>query len=202
MRLVHALAEIVCEQGLAGASAARVAALAGVSQREFELCFGDLEHCLSWGCEQALIRAASSARGAAATVPDGLDGLMAFAEQQSELAGLCLARLCEVGVAGFAGRPGERPAGCERACRQLGPGLAAVGAALDVLGALPGVADAQLARAARLRDGAQAARLRALLVLLGLLSAGGGARRQLTPAGAELKWMFVHGAPRSRPASG
>jgi AcrR family transcriptional regulator len=205
MRLVHALAEIVCEQGLDAASAARVAARAGVTPREFEVCFGDLEQCLSWGCEEALLRAAASVRGASAarTAPpglDALDGLVAFAEQQSELAGLCLARLRRMGTAGFVGLPGrtaERAAERARACRELGPGLAAVGAALDVLGALPGLADTQLARAAGLRDGAQAARLRSVLVRLGLLSELAGARHELTPAGSELQWIFVHEAARS-----
>jgi AcrR family transcriptional regulator len=110
MRVIHALGEIVAEEGLQAASAERVAELASVSMRSFTQLFGDVQGCVQAGCAEGLKRAACGVRRAAQAAPAdarhaaGLDGLLSFSEQEPELA-----RLCVVGVlAGPSpGPPGE-----------------------------------------------------------------------------------------------
>lgn len=110
MRVIHALAEIVADEGLQAASAERVAELARVSTHSFTQLFGDVRGCVQAGCAEGLRRAACGVRRAARAAPadarlaGGLDALLLFSEQEPELA-----RLCVVGVlAGPSpGPPGE-----------------------------------------------------------------------------------------------
>ena len=198
MRLVHALAELACERGLGSVSADQVAALAGVGGRDFAARFASLDDCVLAGCAEALARARRSALAAAGGSIErdplrALDGILEFVALESELAGLCLARLLAAGPYGML--PGRGGAQSRAASRELLPALALAGAALDVLDALPGCSEASLMQAAGLQSTERAARLAAALRALGLL-APAPAPNTLTDAGRELKRLFVS---RARP---
>jgi AcrR family transcriptional regulator len=103
MRLVHAAAELVCEEGVAAATAPRIATLAGASPRQFHDVFSTVESCLWAGCAQGLSRAAARARrqaegSAASRAHATLDGMLEFVEQEVELAGLSVAVAADAGA--------------------------------------------------------------------------------------------------------
>lgn len=163
MRLVHAAAELACDEGLAALSATRVARLAGVPVHDFDAVFGSVERCVAAGRQVALERAASAARIAASGDPaerpaSALDGLLEFAEQEQELAGLCVEIALRRGAVRVDGQDGEA----------LHPPLALVGRALGALAAEPDLG-ARLAVRAGLSSVAQAGRLTVRLADLGLL---------------------------------
>ncbi len=198
MRLVHALAELACERGLEHLGKDEVATLAGVGAVEFDAQFRGLEDCVLAGCAEALSRARRNALAAAQGSIEhrplrALDGVLAFVALESELAGLCLARLLAAGPrVPFPDCYGHS---ARAAARQLLPALAPAGAALDVLDRRPRCSEASLAQAASLQSVGRAARLLAGLRTLGLLDAAPRSTA-LTPRGRELKRLFISRAPR------
>ena len=154
LRLIHAAAEVACETGLGELSRGRVARAACVSLEDFDAVFADVAACVRAGREEALRRAAAAARIAASGDPENhpqaaLDGLLEFAEQQQELAGLCV----EMALASGGGNGREREVHAA-----LAPALALVARALDLLAEEPALG-ARLAARAKLASVAQAARL-------------------------------------------
>jgi AcrR family transcriptional regulator len=163
MRLIHAAAELAGEQPPQPLSPERVAALAGVSPAAFAREFDSVEACLRAGAEAALVRATTQARRAAGGDPaarprDALDGLLEFAEQQTELAGLCV--LYAGGASGRAQL--ALPA-------SLVPALAVALRVLTAIEERPGLHPQRLAGRAGLGSEARSARLIGRLVRFGLI---------------------------------
>jgi AcrR family transcriptional regulator len=178
LRLIHAAAELACEESLEAVRVERVAGLAGTSTQVFLEEFDSVSACLRAGTEMALARAARKAQHAAGSgrprPPAALDGLLDFAEQEPELAGLGVLVACS-------------EQGCETpppaaAWQPLEPALSLVAGALSAIGDRPGLHPQRLAARAGLASQAQADRLLARLEALGLVAAA-GQQIVATPAG-------------------
>jgi AcrR family transcriptional regulator/DNA-binding MarR family transcriptional regulator len=96
-RLLNAMIEIGCEQGLAAVTVGKVTSRAGVSRRTFYELFSDREDCLLAVFDATLarigsrIRAAYGRRGSwTERVRASLLDLLGFLEQERDLALLCL----------------------------------------------------------------------------------------------------------------
>jgi AcrR family transcriptional regulator len=203
MRLVHAAAELVCEEGLPAATVPRVAALAGSSPEGFLQVFPSLEDCLRLGCAQCVIRAAGRARRRAAGSTDArphaaLDGLLEFVEQESELAGLCTAVLLAPS-ASTVFSCGSLSARDRLALGTLEPALSLVGRTLSEAASEP-TRDGQRASVpAGLVSEAQSMRLVRCLASLGLVLAGASdAIASVTEDGQRLCGLLLAGPAPSR----
>lgn len=131
--------------------------------QDFDMVFGDVERCLQAGRLEAVRRAAGCARKAAAgdthaRPQSALDGLLEFAEQQQELAGLCVA---------MAVRAHRAPVDAELLA-VLAPPLARVARVIGVLAEDP-ASGQRLAARAGLASVTQAGRVVVRLCELGLL---------------------------------
>jgi len=199
MRLVHAAAELVCEEGLAAATVPRVAALAGSSPREFLAVFPSLEACLQAGCAQCLLRAAGRARRRAAGSTDArphaaLDGLLEFVEQESELAGLCTAVL--IAPTPTAAFSCDSLSEADRlALGTLAPALGLVERALSAAASEPSLPETR----AGLMSPAQSTRLVRCLASLRLAVPGAtGGLATVTEDGQRLRLLFAAAAAQSQ----
>jgi AcrR family transcriptional regulator len=200
MRLVHAAAELVCEEGMAAATGPRIAALAGASPRQFHDVFPTIESCLWAGCAQGLSRAAARARRQAggSTASRGqaaLDGLLEFVEQEVELAGLGVAVAADAGATLLP--RGSLPKRERLSLAALMPALVLVQRALTVLAQEPRLHEQRLAARAGLSSHAQSARLlRCLLVLRLLERADATQPALLTPRGLRITELLASAAGR------
>jgi AcrR family transcriptional regulator len=165
-RLIHAAAELACEESLEAVTIERVANLAGTSRETFLGEFDSVQACLQAGTDMALARAARSAQRTAGAADPGsaraLDGLLDFAEQEPELAGLGVLLVCSQGCP-------EAPSAVP--WRQVTPALALVVRALSAVEERPGLHPQRLAARAGLASQAQADRLIARLQAMGLIAA-------------------------------
>ncbi len=110
-RLFHALAEVVVERGLRGASTTRVARQAGVSRSVLIEQFGDLDGCFEALLEDMLRRAGSlmltafeSERSWDDGVLAGLEALLGFLDSDPRCARACLLESMTALPAGFEAR--------------------------------------------------------------------------------------------------
>jgi AcrR family transcriptional regulator len=131
MRILHALAEIVYEEGFEAATVSRVCALAGVPTRVLHGLFRNRGDCLEHAFEETVARARarmSSASGSLECwqerVRAGLDALLEFLEQEPELARLCLTQSLAGGPRMLARRDGA----LRELVVALDPGPSGVGA--------------------------------------------------------------------------
>jgi AcrR family transcriptional regulator len=99
MRILHALAEIVSEEGADAASVPRVCTLAGVPSSTFHELFRDRGECLKHAFDETVQRAraniganASPLEGSHDRIRAGLLALLTFLEEEPELATLCISR--------------------------------------------------------------------------------------------------------------
>ncbi len=100
MRILHALAEIACEEGLEAVTVTRICSLAGASRRAFHGLFADRDDALAQAFEETVARARARVRAAAADLASGderrratLLALLAFLEEEPELAGMFMTHL-------------------------------------------------------------------------------------------------------------
>lgn len=96
-RLLEAMAEVVADHGLRGASASRVASRAGVSRETFVKQFEDPDDCflalLDWMLDRAeglIFNAFSQAPSWRDGVLDGLESLLGFLDQEPVRTRVCL----------------------------------------------------------------------------------------------------------------
>ena len=96
-RLLEAMAEVVADHGLRGASASRVASRAGVSRETFVKQFEDPDDCflalLDWmldRAEELIFNAFSQAPSWRDGVLDGLESLLGFLDQEPVRTRVCL----------------------------------------------------------------------------------------------------------------
>jgi len=111
LRILAAMVRVVREQGAESATVARVIDLAGVSRRTFYQCFADRSDCLLAAIEDAVALASARARAACAgerrwvdRVRSGLLELLAFCDEEPELAWLCVVQAPASGPAALARR--------------------------------------------------------------------------------------------------
>jgi AcrR family transcriptional regulator len=200
MRLVHAAAELVCEEGLAAATAPRIAALAGASPRQFHDVFPTVESCLWAGCAQGLSRAAARARrqadgSTASRAHATLDGMLEFVEHEVELAGLSVAVAADAGATLLP--RGSLPERERLSLAALAPALILAHRALTVLALESRLQEQRLAARAGLASHARSARLlRSFLALRLLERADASDHALLTARGQRIAELLASASSR------
>jgi AcrR family transcriptional regulator len=104
LRILSAMARIVCEHGVRSATVARVVGTAGVSRVTFYDLFADRDDCLHAVLETAVALASERASAAYASetgwaerVRAGLRALLEFFDEEPELARLCVVQAMAAG---------------------------------------------------------------------------------------------------------